>query len=245
MEISAIILAKNEEENIKECLKGLKWCNELIVIDDYSEDKTAKIAKDLGAKVYRRSLNNNFAAQRNFGLSRTKGEWVFFVDADERVSPVLASEIKEKTRGRKYNGFFLKRQDYFGRKKLNHGETSKVRLLRLGRKDSGSWQREVHETWLIKGKAGELNNPLLHYPHQTISEFLKEINFYSTLHAKALSKEGVKGNLWRIVFYPLAKFLQNYFLRLGFLDRMPGFIVASMMSWHSFLAQSKLYLKRK
>ena len=245
MEISAIILAKNEEENIKECLKGLKWCNELIVIDDYSEDKTAKIAKDLGAKVYRRSLNNNFAAQRNFGLSRTKGEWVFFVDADERVSPALASEIKEKTKGKEYNGFFLKRQDYFGRKKLNHGETSKVRLLRLGRKDSGSWQREVHETWLIKGKVGELNNPLLHYPHQTISEFLKEINFYSTLHAKALSKEGVKGNLWRIVFYPLAKFLQNYFLRLGFLDRMPGFIVASMMSWHSFLAQSKLYLKRK
>lgn len=245
MEISAIILAKNEEKNIEECLKALRWCDEVVVIDDCSKDKTAKLAKGLGARVYERSLDNNFSAQRNFGLLKARGEWVLFVDADERVSPVLALEIKEKTKIKKYDGFFLKRQDYFGKRKLKHGETSKVRLMRLGKKDSGKWQREVHETWIIEGKAGELSHPLLHYPHQTISEFLKEINFYSTLHAKALSKEGIKGNLWRIVFYPLAKFLQNYFLRLGFLDGMPGFIVAAMMSWHSFLAQSKLYLKKR
>lgn len=243
--ISAVILTKNEQENIEDCLKSLQWCDEIIVVDDYSEDNTRMIAKTLGAKVFLHHLDNDFSQQRNFALKQAQGEWVLFIDADERISSALASEIKYKVLSSKYKGFYLKRHDFFGGKWLKHGETAKVKLLRLGKRRAGEWKRKVHETWEIKGKLGELKNPILHYPHQTISEFLESINFFSTLHAEVLFKEGVKTNTFQIIVYPLGKFFQNYFLRLGFLDGTPGLIVALMMSFHSFLARAKLYLKWK
>ena len=254
--ISSIVLTKDEEKNIKSCLDSLGWCDEIVVIDDYSKDKTVKIARRLGAKVYQHHLNGNFAAQRNFGLKKAKGEWILFVDADERVSASLAAEIKTrllkvysqdpdlKIESSQPVGFYFKRQDWFGGKWLKYGETATVRLLRLAKRGGGEWKRKVHEVWEIKGKVEELRNPLLHYPHPTISQFLNQINFYSTLHAEALAEEGVKPSLFRLVTNPLGKFLQNYFLRLGFLDGLPGLIVTLMMSFHSFLAQAKLYQQR-
>jgi glycosyltransferase involved in cell wall biosynthesis len=244
--ISAVVLSKNEERNIKECLESLKWCNEIVVVDDYSTDKTRGIAKELGAKVFLHHLNNDFAAQRNFALRQAQGEWVLFLDADERISLELAEEIKKVTQISTVvvtcvNGFWLKRQDYFAGRWLKYGEMANVRLLRLARKNAGRWKREVHEVWEIKGKVGELRNPILHYPHPTISDFLKNINFYSNLHAQALKKEGVKPSLFRIIANPLGKFIQNYILKKGFLDGMPGLIVALMMSFHSFLARAKLW----
>ncbi len=251
--ISVIVLAKNEEKNLPGCLESIRQlADEILVIDDNSTDKTTEIAKKFGAKVFTHPLNNNFAQQHNFGLEKAKGQWVLFVDADERVSPELIKEIKEKIKScsianglPKFDGFYLKRQDFFGGRALRYGETAKVRLLRLAKKGKGKWQREVHETWKIKDKVGELKNPLLHYPHQTISDFIDHVNFHSTLHAQALKKEGVKPSFFRIIFYPKAKFIQNYIFRLGFLDGMPGIIVALMMSFHSFLANSKLYFLSK
>ncbi len=239
--ISAVILTKDEEKNLQECLESVKWCDEVILIDDNSTDRTLEIAKKFGAKVFTHSLNNDFAAQRNFGLEKVMGEWVLFVDADERISPDLKKEIMETIKKNNVNGFYLKRQDFFGGRALKYGETANVRLLRLGRKGKGEWQREVHEVWDIKGNINELKNPLLHSPHQTLSDFIDHVNFHSTLHAQALKKEGVKPSLWRIIFYPKAKFIQNYIFRFGFLDGTQGIIVALMMSFHSFLANSKLY----
>ncbi|MBM3205387.1 glycosyltransferase family 2 protein [Candidatus Shapirobacteria bacterium] len=243
--ISAVVLTKNEEKNLPECLGLVKWCDEILVIDDNSIDKTGEIAKKFGAKVFTHALNNNFAQQHNFGLQKAKGEWVLFVDADERVSPELRKEILKSIKQSKANGFYLKRQDFWGGQALRYGETAKVRLLRLAKKGKGEWRREVHETWEIEGEKGELKNPLWHYPHQSLSEFLEHINFHSTLHAQALKKEGVKPSLSRIIFYHKAKFIQNYIFRLGFLDGTPGIIVALMMSFHSFLANSKLYFLAK
>jgi glycosyltransferase involved in cell wall biosynthesis len=240
--ISVVVLTKNEEKNLQECLESIKWCDEILVIDDNSTDKTTEIAKKFGAKVFTHSLDNNFAQQHNFALRWVQGQWVLFVDADERVTPALRAEISNlQLPNSNYDGFYLKRQDFFGGRALKHGETAKVRLLRLGRKGKGEWKREVHEVWEIKGKVGELKNPLLHYPHQSLSDFIEHINFHSTLHAQALKKEGVKPSLFRIIFYPKAKFLQNYIFRLGFLDGTAGIIVALMMSFHSFLANAKLY----
>jgi len=238
--ISAVVLTKNEEENLPQCFESIKWCNEIVVIDDNSMDKTVEIAKKFGAKVFIHPLNNNFAQQHNFGLGKAKGEWVLFLDADERVSLGLAKEIKEKIKLSKLNGFYLKRQEFFGGKALKHGETIHC-LLRLAKKGKGEWQREVHETWEIKGEIGKLKNPLLHYSHPTLSEFIEHINNFSTLHARVLLKEGVKPSLFRIIANPLGKFIQNYLFRLGFLDGTPGIIVALMMSFHSFLARAKLY----
>jgi glycosyltransferase involved in cell wall biosynthesis len=240
--ISAVVLAKNEEKNIKACLKSLDWCEEAVVIDDFSQDKTAQIAQKMGAKVFKRHLNKDFASQRNFGLEKAKGNWVLFVDADERVTDKLAKEINRAIKDSQISGFYLKRSDFFGGRKLRYGETAQVRLLRLGRRGAGKWQRCVHETWEIKGTKGQLKETLLHYPHQTISQFLKEINFYSTLNAQAFLKQGKRAGLIQILAYPLAKFIQNYFIRFGFLDKTPGMVVALMMSFHSFLTRAKLYL---
>ncbi|HUS60105.1 MAG TPA: glycosyltransferase family 2 protein [Nevskiaceae bacterium] len=239
--ISAVVLAKNEEKNIRNCLKSLQWCDEIVVIDDYSEDKTLTIARRFGAKVYQRHLAGDFATQRNFGLKQAKREWVLFIDADERVSAVLAREIRQVAQGNFLAGFYLKRQDWLWGKALKHGETVKVKLLRLGKKGAGEWQRKVHETWEIKDKTGQLKNPIIHYPHQTISEFLSHLNFHSSLHAEALKKEGIKPSFFRVLINPFGKFIQNYFFQLGFLDGMPGLISALMMSFHSFLARAKLY----
>ncbi len=239
--VSVVVLTKNEEKNIKDCLQSIKdLSSEIIIIDDYSIDKTVKIAKDFGAKVFLHHLDDDFSQQHNFGLKKAENEWVLFLDADERVSPELAKEIKEEIESTNLNGFYLKRQEFFNGKPLKHGETNHY-LLRLGRKGKGEWQREVHEVWEIKEGIGRLKNPLLHYAHPTLTEFLEHINRFSTIHAQVLKKEGVKPSLLRIVVNPLAKFIQNYIFRLGFLDGTPGIITALMMSFHSFLARTKLY----
>lgn len=240
--ISTVILTKNEEKNIEECLKTLKWADEVIVIDDNSIDKTIEIAQKMGAKVFTRALDNDFSAQRNFGLEKAQGEWVFFIDADERVSPQLRAEIELKTANSQYSGFYLKREDKIFGRTLKHGETAKIRLLRLGKRGRGEWEKPVHEVWNIKGEIGELKAPLLHYPHQTISDFLTEINLYSTIRAQELYGNNQKTNLLEILAYPLAKFLKNYFWYLGIFDGMPGFLLALLMSFHSFLVRAKLYL---
>jgi glycosyltransferase involved in cell wall biosynthesis len=240
--LTAVVLTKNEEKNIKACLETLSFCDEIVVIDDYSEDKTVEIAQKLGTQVFKRKLKDNFAAQRNFALEKVKPGWVLFVDADERVPPKLRSQIKKSIGTPGIVGYYLRRRDVLFGKKLKFGETSKVRLLRLARRDAGRWERQVHEVWQVRRRTGELTAPLLHFPHPTITEFLEEINHYSSLHAQALFKEREKTNLFQIIFYPLLKLIQNYCFRLGFLDGMPGLIVALMMSLHSFLARAKLFM---
>lgn len=237
--ISAVVLTRNEK-NLKKCLESVSWCDEIILVDDYSDILKIKTPE---VKIFKRHLNNDFAAQRNFGLEKARGEWVMFLDSDEIISEELQKEIIKSLKVKGFNGFMFQRLDYFGGRWLKHGETAQVRLLRLARQGTGEWQRKVHETWQVKGKIGQLHNPLLHYPHPTLSQFLESVNFYSTLHAEALFEEKVKTNLGQIIFYPTAKFIKNYFLRRGLMDGRPGLVVALMMSFHSFLARGKLYFK--
>lgn len=245
MKISAVILAKNEEKNIKECIESLKWTNEIILIDDNSNDQTADLAEKAGILVYRRSLNSDFSSQRNFGLQKASSDWVLFLDADERISPSLQFEIEnlisQGEMAEKFDGYFVKRSDFIFGKKLKYGETGNIKLLRLARKASGKWEGKVHERWKIKGKIGYLKNSIIHYPHQSIEEFLKEINFYTDLRAKTLFESGKKANFLSVILYPKTKFFQNFILKRGFLDGIPGLIHALLMSFHSFLVRSKLW----
>lgn len=242
--ISAIVLTKNEEKNIEACLDSLSWCDERIVIDDYSEDKTVELAKKKGAKVFSHSLQNDFAEQRNFGLSKAKGDWILFVDADERVSSALWYEIMQHTNEslEDFSGFYVRRLDTMWGKTLRYGETGNSKLLRLARKGAGVWEGKVHEVWKINGKTAMLQNHLDHYPHGTIKEFLQEINFYTDLRAQELFKKKTSVNWFLILAYPKAKFIQNYFFKRGFLDGTPGFVSAMLMSLHSFLVRGKLWL---
>lgn len=242
--ISVVILTKNEEKNIVDCIESLKGFDEILVIDDNSEDRTREIAKNLGAKVFEHPLDNNFSNQRNFGLEKAKGEWVLFVDADERITSDLKKEIvlHATNPGNPYAGFYLKRRDILFGKELQYGEVGNIQFLRFAQKHAGKWEGAVHEKWRIKGKIGQLNNYIVHYPHQTIAEFLGEINFYTTLRAQELHEKGIKTNAIEIMLYPKAKFILNFIIKRGFLDGLPGFIFAILMSFHSFLVRSKLWL---
>jgi len=239
--ISAIVLTKNEEKNIKKCINSIKFCDEIVLVDDYSTDKTLAIARRLKVKIYKRKLNKDFASQRNFGLSKAKYEWVFFIDADEIVPKKLASEIKNKIRNSKYNGFYIKRVDNWLNKELKGGENGKVWLLRLARKGKGKWKRSVHETWKIRGDAGKMNNKLIHNSHKNVSEFVRHINFHATIHASENRREGKGSNFLIIFFYPIFKFLSNFVVKRGYVDGEHGFVAATIMSFHSFLSWSEQY----
>jgi glycosyltransferase involved in cell wall biosynthesis len=246
--ISVVILTKNEENNLLDCLENISWADEIIIVDDNSEDRTVEIAKSFNHKnlqIVVRDLSGDFAGQRNYGLTRAKNEWVMFVDADERVSPELRNEINdflvEEKEKPLINGMLFKRLDVLWGKLLKHGETGSIKLLRLARKKSGAWQGKVHEQWQVEGRIDEFENSLIHFPHQTVSEFLSEINLYTTLRAKELQGRGEKVSAWQVIFYPKAKFIVNYFGKLGFLDGIEGFIQALFMSFHSFLVRAKLW----
>ena len=245
--LSVVILTKNEEKNIVDCLETVLWADEIIIIDDYSEDRTLEIVKNLNnkkIKIYKNSLDNDFSKQRNFGLTKATKKWVFFVDADERVSKELREEINSiivNSYG-KNNGYFIKRRDYIWGKMLKHGETGSISLLRFAKRGSGIWMGKVHEVWNVEGNIDSLNSILLHFPHQTINEFLREINTYSTISAKEMIDKKIKVSMFDIFIYPKGKFLLNYFFKLGFLDGIEGLIFAIMMSFHSFLVRGKLWM---
>ena len=252
MKISAIVLTKNEEKNIERCLKSLDFCNEIIVVDDYSGDKTIEIVyKVLKVhkvyKVIQKKLNNDFAQQRNFGLSKVSNEWILFVDADEEVTRELMNEINRldpRLHGDDANAYFIKRRDYFWNQELKFGEVKKVRnlgIVRLVKKNSGTWMGTVHEVFHTANKVGQINGFLNHYPHPTLKEFINDINYYSSIRAEELFNRGVKTNIFEIIFFPFGKFIYNYFLNFGFLDGPAGFTYAFMMSFHSFLVRAKLY----
>lgn len=247
--VTAIILVKNGIKLINECIKSLSFCDEILVIDDNSTDDTIKILNGLATKkikIIPHDLSNNFSQARNFGLQKAKNEWVLFVDSDEVISDALAYEISNvvHTAGQdmgNFNGFYIKRQDIMWGKMLKHGETGNIRLLRLARKNTGKWVGMVHEEWKINGKVGMLMNPIIHYPHPTIADFLKKINFYSTLRADELYLKKVKTNMLSLILYPSSKLIINFIFRKGFLDGIPGLIHAIIMSFHSFLVRGKLW----
>lgn len=241
--ITAIILTKNEEGKIEKCLKSLLWCSEIIIVDDYSTDHTLEIAKKYTQKIYKRKLNRDYSSQRNYALDQAKGDWVLFVDADEWVGTGLKNEIQNEIKNnKKVSGYYFKRSDYFLGRWLRYGETSDVRLLRLAGKKSGRWTGKVHEVWEIKGETRQFSNPLFHYSHESILKFLTSINRYSDIISHEKVKNGTKVNLSDVILYPGGKFIQNYILKKGYRDGMPGLVIAVMMSFHSFLVRSKIYI---
>ncbi len=243
--ISAVIISKNEEHNIANCIKSLKFCDEIIVVDDYSSDETVKIAKKLGARVYRHYLNNNFSRQRNFALGKAKFEWILFLDSDEIISNELAEEISLGVNNNIINGYNLRRIDNMYGRLIKHGEPARVKLLRLARKGSGVWVRRVHEYWDVQGKTITLKNPIIHFPHQTLREYLNEVSVYSKVHSEENIKENKKNSIFHVVVYPFFKFIDGYLVKQGFLDGSLGFIIAVFMSFHSYLSWSNIWLTNR
>ena len=267
--LTAIVLVKNEEESvINRCLKSVEFCDEIIIVNDIltqnSKVKSPHFAQGLrGArqkynskvKSYFRELGKDFASQRNFGMEKATGEWILFVDTDEEVTEELKNvilnliqdlnQIPKRVRNDTI-AYYIKRRDFFWGHEMKYGETSKARnkgIIRLMKKNSGKWMGQVHEEFKISGQIGYLNGYLNHYPHQTVKEFIQSVNFYSSLRAEELYKQGKKTNIFEIIFYPLFKFKLTYFIKLGFLDGPAGFAYSFFMSFHSLLVRLKLYQK--
>jgi glycosyltransferase involved in cell wall biosynthesis len=231
MGLSAIIITDKKVSEIGATLQSVVFANEvLVIVDQEKPDKTSEIP---GARVYYRPLTSDFAAQRNFGLAKAGGDWVLFIDDDEIVTTELADEIKKATGTDRFDAYYLPRRDIIAGKMLKHGETGNMKITRLAKKSVGKFVRPVHEVWEIKGRVGELKNPLLHYRENYISAFIDRIALYGPLDARALKKEGKPFAIWRMILYPKAKFLLNYFLKLGFLDGYLGFFQAYLMSIQS------------
>lgn len=242
--LTAAILTHNDETRIERCLKFLNFCDEIVIIDDNSIDNTITLAKTYSATVTQHPLENDFGAQRNRLIEQARGEWVLFIDPDEQVTEELAEEIKATIKQPKYELYFIKRQDFFWNTPVLYGEVAKARkkgFIRLVKKGSGTWKGKVHEEFVSEKPAGQLNHPINHYPHQSISEFIEHINVYSTLRAKELYSQKVEATTWQILFIPFAKFMYTYVVKQGFRDGAAGFVYSFMMSFHSFLVRSKLY----
>ena len=243
MNISALILTKNNQNTLEKTLKSVNFAEEILIIDDDSTDDTLFLAKKYGARVINRKLNNNFSAQRNFAIKQAKEEWILFVDADETLNDEIIREIK-KINNPNFESYYIKRRDIFWGRVLKHGELRaayRKGIIRLVKKNSGIWEGLVHERFVTTKTTGCLKGFINHYSHISIKEFIIDINSYSTIRAKELQKKGLKTNIFQILFYPIVKFKMNYIIKLGLLDGVPGFIYSFMMSFHSFLVRAKLY----
>jgi len=245
--ISLCILTKNESENIKKNFGWLKDCskiNELICVDDNSNDDTIEQikklqSKNLTVKVFKRGLNNNFSAQRQFGVDQAANDYILWLDPDEQPSNNLIEWLNNIDTNQ-YN-YSFKRLDNFLGTNLYHGETFSQYFLRLFNKNSGHFYGLVHERWISLKPTTQTDFIIYHQSHSTIKGFLNKINFYSDIRAQELKDLGKSAGLLEIILYPKAKFIYNYFILLGLLDGTPGLIFALGMSFQSFLSRAKLW----
>lgn len=244
--VSAIILAKNEEKKIIQTIKSLSFCDEVIVIDDESSDKTAEKAKNAGAKVIEHAKKNEFAGQRNWAMEQAKNDWILFIDADEEVTEDLKNEIGKLALNSNIVAYAIPRKDFFWETELKFGETRKAReqgIVRLIKKGGGVWIGAVHETFVPTGGVKKLNGYLNHNSHESLSSFIEDVNIYSSIRAEELAKIGKRFSLFELIAFPFFKFIYTYFILGGFLDGAAGFVYSFVMSFHSFLVRAKLATK--
>ncbi len=246
--LTLLLLTKNESENIQKNFNWVGECKsikEIIIVDDYSTDDTLEQIKKLESKhqkvkIFSRDLNNNFASQRNFGISKSKHNWIFTIDPDEQPTKELILFLNHFDKHR-YKSYAFKRKDIFLNQTIKHGENAHLYFTRLFNKNYGKFVNQVHEIWQSQKFIKKTRLAISHYSHQTIKSFIQKINFYTDIRSHELYQQKIKTNMFQIIFFPIGKFIQDYFLRLGFLDGTAGIIMALSMSFHVFLNKAKLW----
>jgi len=246
--ISLLLLTHNEAKNLEKNFDWIKDCKsikEIIIVDDNSIDNTIEVIKKLESKhclikIFIRSLNHDFASQRNFGISKTQYNWVLSLDADEKPNKKLIRFLSHFDK-HQYKAYSFKRQDIFLGHTLTHGENAYLNFTRLFNKNYGQFTGQVHEIWTTKKHIQKTNLIIKHYSHQTIKSFIQKINFYTNIRSQEMYSHKIKVNIYQIIFLPIGKFIEDYFLKLGFLDGTAGIIMALCMSFHVFLNKAKLW----
>ena len=241
--VSVTIITLNEGANIDDCLAAVAWADDVIVVDSHSRDDTVERAGSRGARVIVRDWPGSYAAQKNFAASEARHDWILSVDADERVTPALAAEIRSAVAsGADVAGYRVPRVTWHLGRWIRTTDWYPDYQLRLYDRRRASWpDRLVHESVRAEGPVAYLRNDLEHYAYRDIAHHHEVMNRYTTLAAQQMHAQGRRAGLLDVVVHPPAAFLRNYVLKRGFQDGIPGFIISVMNAQYVFLKFAKLW----
>lgn len=237
--LSAVIIVRNEEHNIAQCLEALKFASEIIVVDCGSEDRTVEIAKGFTDRVEFKEWQG-FKKQKEYALSLASHEWVLSLDADEFVSQELAEEIVALSGDAPEAGLYLRRDLKFMGRVLKHGGTYPDYILRLFDKSKVKIEgSDTHPFFSVSGPTRKLVHPVIHVSYRDLTDYMERFNRYTSLAAEERQEKGVRYSPIQALRVPF-EFTWRYFIRLGFLDGYPGFVYALLSSFYAFMKYAKL-----
>lgn len=240
MKISATIITFNEERNVSRVIESLRCCDEILVLDSGSNDRTVEIATKLGARVEEAGWHG-YAAQKNIAAELAAHDWILSIDADESVSEALEAEIWHiKKTGPRFDGYTMPRlAQYLGRWILHSGWYPD-RKVRLFNRKKARWVGDfVHESVEVVGSVGHLKSNLLHFTCNSLSEHLRSMDGYTTLAAQEIAAREQRIALPRLLLDPPWTFFRTYVFKLGFLDGMEGLSIAYMAALYNFVKYAK------
>jgi len=244
--VSVCIIAKNEERRLPECLQSVQWADEVVVLDDESTDKTIEIAKNYHAKVFSRKMDNE-GRHRNYAYSLAKNDWALSLDADERVTPELAEEIKKMLRSTNgYSAFSIPIRTYIGKRWVLGAGYYPAPKVRLFQKDKFKYEEAgVHPRIFLEGKCGNMKSDIIHYSCRDFSDWLSKFNRETTLEAEKWVKDGRKVTFPKILRKMIDRFIKFYFLRDGWRDGFQGFIMSYFHSLYQLITYAKYWEMKK
>jgi len=241
--LSVIVITLNEERNIAECLQSVQWADEIILVDSESSDNTVEIAKNYTSKIFIRKWDG-YSSTKNFALQQCKNDWILWLDADERVTPELKQSIQQVVNedGKNFDGYEVSRRAYFLKKWIRHCGWYPGYVVRFFRKNKAKFIAvRVHESIEIEGKIGKLKGNLIHYTDENIKQYFEKFNMYTSLASVDLYENGKRFSIIDLTIRPLFMFFKMFFLRLGFLDGIHGFILSVLSSAYVFVKYAKLW----
>lgn len=238
--LSAVLITRDCAHSVRATLESLRFCEEIVAVDSGSTDDTLAVLQEFGVRVLQEAWRG-FGPQKQFAIEQAAHNWVLCVDSDEIVSPELRSSIEDVLAKPGYQFYEFPRRNRFLGRYLRHGEGYPDLSLRLFDRQQARWSDDiVHEKVITLGLVGRLQGDLLHHSEDTIETYLAKQNRYTSLAAKALLDEGQQASVSKLVFSPLFRFIKFYFLRLGFLDGLPGFIHILIGCFNSFAKYAKM-----
>jgi glycosyltransferase involved in cell wall biosynthesis len=242
VKLTVTVITRNEAANIAAALESVSWADETVVVDSHSTDDTVSIARRLATRVEVREWPG-YSAQKNFAADLASHDWILSIDADERVTPALASEIRQVLgTAPTFNGYRIPRVAWYLGRWIRSTDWYPDYQLRLYNRRGARWnERRVHESVAVDGPVGQLQREIEHYPYRDISHHLRTIDRYTTLAAQDQLAAGRRASAWRTFFYPRFAFLRNYILRGGFRDGSVGLVVSLLNSYYVFLKLAKLW----
>ncbi len=245
--ISAIIPTFNEEVHIREAIESVLWCDEIIVVDSFSTDRTVQIVKSFPQVRLLQHEYEHSAAQKNWTIPQATHPWIFLLDADERPTSELVEEVKSVVKTETpFSAFWIYRRNNFMGKRINYSGWQSDKVIRLFKKDECRYQnKHVHAEIETKGGVSMLREKLIHYTYKDLNSYLKKADRYTTWGAidrfEKFQKQGRTIGLPYLFFRPLGRFVRHYFWRLGILDGTHGFVVSALAAYNVYIRAVKIW----